>query len=336
MSNYSGLYLLREKYEALLGHFLASHQVSLNLCKAMAQKSLKYMNLRVKYFAKTPIQEVNEFTWLYKIIAKPVDYPFSGRIHNQEEFYNIFKGNGNIRELIANTWLFINNVFAVDLVGKKRISAVYELAEKSGFNMPEIEKMTAKALAYKSEQRNKKATIDDLDPKLDFVKMYWHEIRKIQVKSRIPHEYNKTNEIWSRTLKTEFEAEGGEFSPIEKRLNSKRGKEYVPWLDARFMWLPNSESQFVKAAWEKDIPLMTGLSGVTMQLFQIAYLLDIFEHEAIKTACLGYLLSTKAHSFHEIMMAAQYFNCRYDKWIDYLDIKTISENEIVTNCGYPP
>jgi hypothetical protein len=178
--------------------------------------------------------------------------------------------------------------------------------------------------------------VSELDPREDFIKMPWHKVRQEQNIMRLKNPMLKGESTWSTLTKEKFEAEGGVLSTMEKRLLNGLGADYVPWLDARKVWILDETHNFVKEAKQANVPLVTGISGFTVQIMQFARILNAGADVNARLACLGYLLPIKAHSFHEVMAAAKAFGCTYSGNSDYGEIEPLSACEIISACGLLP
>jgi hypothetical protein len=138
-------------------------------------------------------------------------------------------------------------------------------------------------------------------------------VRQEQNKMRIMKASFDDLQAWSRLTRTEFEAAGGLLSETEQQLCSKLGATYVPWLDGCNVWTLDEAHPFVQHARKAHLPLMTGISGFTVQIMQFAKLLNVGPDTHVRLVCLGYLLPIRSHSFHEIMSAAISFGCDYEE-----------------------
>ncbi len=97
----------------------------------------------------------------------------------------------------------------------------------------------------------------------------------------------------------------------------------------------NPSSQFAHEAEKNSLPMLSGLSGVTMQFQQIGRIFNLRQEEAMTLACLGFLMSTYAHNHHEVRVVSQYFDVDYSLENPY-QLPLISEQEIIANCGKIP
>lgn len=119
----------------------------------------------------------------------------------------------------------------------------------------------------------------------------------------------------------EFE-EGGKkhsaaLSEREKRLVANPrgpGDNLIPWLQGSLINVVNEEHEWVKEARKRAMPVESAISGTTSRVLNTARFFNFKgkEFPALRLAVLGYLINIKAHSFHEIMGAAQGFpECKY-------------------------
>lgn len=305
----------REYYETRLGYFLARHPLAIACAQALIGQSLRYMQVRAQTFA-TSKQQTIELERLILSCGQPLDEPFAGRIGmSVSDLARAFHGDGNIRELVTHTWRFMNNIFSQDFVGPNRIPEAFDIARKANFNIHEIQRMLWKARCFHAHinHHESPSSVSQLNPKEDFLKMPWATVRQAQDQMRFPKTSVDHPSVWSHMTRAEFEAEGGVLSRVEQQLLSKRGKQYVPWMDGRNLWALDETHPFVRHARKANIPLMTGLSGFTLQTMQFARMLNVGPDLHTRLMCLGYLLPIQAHSFHEVMAAATSFGCVYQQ-----------------------
>ncbi len=327
----------RQQYEARLGHFLAQHPLALACARAMLKKARAYIYIRTQRVSQTPIEHRAEISRSLLACGHPLDEIFAGRVgKSPPRILRVFEGHGNLRELMVHLWLFANRFFCFDLVGERRLPGALAMAGKVGFDVAEIQRALDTAIAFKQAQGgewNSTNPLDTLDATDDFIKMPWHPIRQAQEVTRVENTAQKNGAGWSTLTRGRFEADGGVFSSMENTLRSPLGEEYVPWLDARRYWLPNENAPFVQHARRNHLPVSTGLSGMTMQIMQTARMLGVGPASHVRLACLGYLLSTGAHTFHEIMATAKPFDCPYPCEGDYAQLPPLTRNEITEACG---
>lgn len=331
--------LIEEKYEAKLGHFISQHQIAIGCAQQMVKAGMRYMYARAQALAVSPQRQEAEVEGLLKACGQPLDEQFAGRIGSSvENLSAVFRGDGNIRELVTHAWRFMNNVLCHDLVGKTWIPEALSIAKQANLNVEELEHMIWQARKFHRSctRMDGLSPVSELDPREHFIKMPWHKVRQEQNIMRLKNPMLKGESIWSTVTKEEFEAEGGVLSTTEKRLLNGLGADYVPWLDARKVWLLDETHDFVKEAKQANIPLMTGISGFTVQIMQFARILNAGADVNARLVCLGYLLPIKAHSFHEVMAAAKAFGCTYSGNSDYGGIEPLSACEIISACGLLP
>lgn len=326
----------RRVYEVRLAHFLTRSSWAVRSAQRMIATARRYIEARAALsVARGPRRRI-EVIQLLQRCGRPWDDPYAGRVGlGALRLSGVFSGRGNLRELMAHVWSFARNLLCHDLVGEHRHPRWPEIAASAGFDVAAIEVMIRRARAYREGRTRQGALgIDELDAKKDFLDMPWHPLRRRQAAMRVASPGQKAR--WSTVTREEFAAMGGRLSAVENELSSGLGDELVPWIDAGKVWSLNESSSFVQEARRAGIPLVSGISGVTMQLLQIARLLNIGPPENVRLACLGYLMSTGAHSFHEVMAAAEPFGCAYDAPGNYLNIPPLLGSEIVSVCGAAP
>ena len=171
----------RQTFEVRLGHYLADHPRVRATSAQMIEVCRRYLEARAKSGAGFGNCSVHHA--LSKLL-RPVQYPFSGRVRNAKEMMEVLRGGGNVREQQCTIWLFFAAVLAEDLVGKLRHPGVYDFAGAAGLNCAVLETWVAQALDFKSRSARDEVTVATLDSRLDFLRMDWHSIRQLQLKTR--------------------------------------------------------------------------------------------------------------------------------------------------------
>ncbi|MEM7033989.1 MAG: hypothetical protein AAF629_30895 [Chloroflexota bacterium] len=327
------LVIQRETYEMRFGHFVAHHDITMRCAQAMLKTAKAYITTRAETITTRSDQQTLEVERLLKFCSLSLEEQYTGRVGNSiEQLNQVFNGRGNLREMMAHIWAFANKLLCADLVGRNKLPQAFQIADEAGLNVSKIQTMLQQARAFKSNLTDS----SQLDPKNDFFYMPWHPVRQAQETMRVKKPVIETDCAWSQLTRREFEASGGIFSEVEQRLTSGLGPNYVPWIDARNRWGLEEDHSFVQTARRLNIPMITGVSGMTMQFMQLASLLNVTPLINVRLACLGYLLSTKSHSFHEVMVAAESFGCPYRRNCDYWDVSPLTAEEIKQACGTLP
>ena len=329
---------VRRAYERRLGHFIVAHPRALSCARELIAATRRYLVARAELTATSRPRRRLEVRSLMRRCGRPLADPFAGRVGlDTERLSRLFAGDGHVRELMAHVWSFACNLLCHDLIGVRRFSSWRQAAAVAGYDLAVIETSLAQAKrAYRRRTGDSSGRVGEPDAREDFLKMPWHPVRRAQRSTRLKGPQLDVTAAWSTMTRAEFEAVGGCFSPIERRLESGLGADFVPWLDASRVWSLDPSSRLVRWAHRAGVPLVTGLSGVTMQLLLIARALNVGPLVDVRLACLGYLLSTGAHSFHEVMAVAQAFGCPYRVPCDYLELAPLSRREIVRALGAEP
>lgn len=234
----------RKSFEARLGHFIARHPIALSCARKMIKRARRYLTLRSAKFGGVTEAQDSEIAFLLKKCCLPLTDQYTGRVGDcLERLHRVFRGQANLRELMAHNWAFGNKLLCSDFVGKNRLPEALPLAAEAGLNVSALEEMIHCALAFKGTY-----SLDQLDPKEDFMKMPWHSIRQEQEAMRLKKTLQEADSLWSTQTRREFEAEGGVFSEMEQQLSSGLGAAYVPWLDAQKMWSLDEAHPVVKEA----------------------------------------------------------------------------------------
>ncbi len=327
----------RERFERGLGHALADHPIASRSAGDMLQAANRYIEIRARALGRRRAAESRYA--LMRRCASPLESHFAGRVGDGEaELRCVFAGRGNLRESMAHLWLFVCRLLFEDLAGPDRLADGLKLAADAGYDIQLLRSMLDQALRRKSEiSRHQSIRLASLDPYEDFGKMLWHPLRRQQENSRQACPTDAEEMIWSLQSRSDFVAEGGRFDSRERKLMNPLGNDLVPWMDPRRQWRPNPADAFVRASNAAAMPLATGLSGVTMQYLQFARILRMSSLLRVRVAVLGYLMSIKAHSFHEIMTTARYFGCPYAGRLEYHDLPPLKADELsILGLDLPP
>ena len=106
----------------------------------------------------------------------------------------------------------------------------------------------------------------------------------------------------------------------ENRAHGLDGK--LPFVEGMIANIVNDNSEWIKDAKALDMPLRAGPSGTTFRTMNFAAQLSV-DKPKTRLAMLGLLMPTNAHSFHEIMTAAQ-GHVPYEKKGRYLPLEPIT------------
>ena len=140
----------RKDFEARLGHFIARHPIALSCARKMIKRARRYLTLRSAKFGGVTEAQNSEIASLLKKCCLPLTDQYTGRVGDSlEQLNRVFRGQANLRELMAHNWAFGNKLLCSDLVGKNRLPNVLHLAAEAGLNVIVLEEMIHAALAFK-------------------------------------------------------------------------------------------------------------------------------------------------------------------------------------------
>jgi hypothetical protein len=182
----------RQKFEARLGHFIAQHPITIACAQELMHAALRYLKVRAGW-STTSITEQNiELEQLLQRCCLPLTDKYTGRMgHSLEHLWRVYRGQANVREMMAHLWAFTNKLFCFDVVGPDRVPEVLHIAHEAGLNVAEIQALIAQALRFKANGNN----VAGLVPKDDFIKMPWHPVRQLQHATRLPNPIALTGAI---------------------------------------------------------------------------------------------------------------------------------------------
>ncbi|MCS6915437.1 MAG: hypothetical protein RMK29_07575 [Myxococcales bacterium] len=263
-----------------------------------------------------------------------MDTEWAGRVGNTladvARIEGIFQGRGSMREKLSHVTNFVANILLEDIIPEGGLDRIKHIARQAGLNMQRL-RAREKQIQHERAKRQKDAEttggaakpIDgDTAAKLGYKRV---SEMKDSMRKKAPDQSQR----WSRTTKAEFEAQGGVLSAEEKASTvNPFGAEFLPWSEGERTWLIDYSSKIAQRAHKLNIPLVAGVSGTTAQIMDAAKFLNCRDIYNVRLAVLGYLIPVRAHSFHEIMLAARHFGCAYGGKGDYTDIKPLTSAEI--------
>ncbi|HEY4294699.1 hypothetical protein [Luteibacter sp.] len=237
-------------------------------------------------------------------IHRPVELPFAGRVGSTLDLFRVLHGEGSIREEQCVVWRVFSELIACDLVGGMRRDDSLEIAERAGFNLYHLEGWLTDAANHARARTGWDTAWNQVNPRDDFMRMDWHAIRKLQDDTRLIYSsMHQRQRYWSLGTRAEHLASGGSFSRFETRLSGPLGPGRLPWVDARRFAKPNPVSPVVQDAERSRVPMVTGVSGVSMHMHQFARVLGVDDPIGVRLVAAAYLLPIRQHSFYEILVS---------------------------------
>jgi hypothetical protein len=278
-------------------------------CAALLRERMfAYLHFRLQ--KRAFFSETTYFS-LISALKRPALDQFAGRFFSASQWYAQMKKGANLRESLANVWLFFNLIFSVDAVGKNASPCFEEIAFLADFDVEKINFYRRKAVDFYRQKHcltseDEQEILAKLEPKQDFAKIYWHESRFLQEQSRIIIS-SDLEKSWSFEKRNDFLHLGGAFSETEKRLISPRGRDFLPWLDARRLSVFNPDADINRFALSQGFSLQTGLSGVSLQMSAAGEMFGCADNQSMAKTCLLYLVPLKTHSIFEVLFVTDYF-----------------------------
>lgn len=280
---------------------LSTQRPLVRLAQCLLASAARYLGLRSLADAQTSGRSQRaHFNELLSLCGTDTRRSFVGRLGlSASEIGRVFAGLGDIRESMCHFYKFINEVLARDACGPRRRDDFTALASQSGWD---TDMLAAMLLA--AEQCAGKAA-HALEPVVEFAKIPWSPVRQWQhaMRDMLPHE----RDGWSLMTREHYVALGGVLSAAELALPpNPLGAELVPWQDAGRMFRLRESAAF-EAATASGAPLVSGISGVTLQSFVFGRVMLgalNFDARAMRDVCLHFLVATQCHSFAEVCAAA--------------------------------
>lgn len=116
----------------------------------------------------------------------------------------------------------------------------------------------------------------------------------------------------------------------------------LPWEEGGTRYKPNLSNSWIKNAVEVlKMPVVSGPSGTTDRMFQAIKYLGVWNNPVVpvdfRMSLLGWMLTSRDHSFHEIMAVAKTYGLAYEGGPDcYKNITPMAEDELRNNvCNSP-
>jgi hypothetical protein len=264
---------------------------------------------------------------------------------------------GNLREQMTFVYNFANKVLTPQLATDK--AKVLELAGKAKMDQGEIQKRAA----FMKEQAEKKALATGkpaAESGWDALGMVPQGAKADTVggeagaagktpqavssqwsarenRNKVEKEAGQapTSDATTKTA-GQAQAQGVGLSGREKEAQGITGPgDTLKWSEGAKVWVINEKDKWVQAMRALSLPLAAGPSGTTNALMNAAAMLGGAEPQAVRMACIGYLLPIKAHSLVEVLAAASAHGVGFTAGKKmYRDLKPLTEDQL-RGCGRP-
>lgn len=296
--------------EMALGVALSVHPAAVSFATALAHTCMRYMGARIALLSLPAHPEAERCASWEHMFATIGQYgrksfgldAFAGRVP-LAAIPAVFAGKGNIRETMNHSFKCFAAIIARDLCGPGMLQEDTSkwILDSAGFNTAYVRETLARALATSG-----KPSLRLLDPNFDWVKCPWSPTVQRHLAMRVQTRQYGDPQIWTHQSKADFAALGGRLSAVEQGLVNPVSDAYLPWMDPRVMFSVNYAHPFVEDALARGWPMLSGISGMTVQYLEWARMAGLEGwYKRARLALLGYLLPINAHTFHEVMSAAQ-------------------------------
>ena len=119
----------------------------------------------------------------------------------------------------------------------------------------------------------------------------------------------------------------------EKGTGPRDSSKYYNFIQGSLANVVNERHWWVKSARKLSMPIKAGVSGTTQRYMQFGRTLGVSPMNHLRLMLLGALIPTHAHSFHEIMTAAQGFpGCIYKEG-SYTQVAPLTRDELIQIAG---
>jgi hypothetical protein len=126
----------------------------------------------------------------------------------------------------------------------------------------------------------------------------------------------------------------------EKAAGGLKGDGTLNYTEGASEWIIREESNWTKVCRQLSLPLAAGPSGTTNRLMNVNSILGAVDSpEAMRLACIGYLLPINAHSLVEVCAGAAAHGAPFTMGQGlYQDLEGggVSQQEILERCGRAP
>ena len=314
------LHAARVDYEQRLGIKLMTHPVVTGMAMEMALKANEYLKARSNVILGDAANSVEALADLYKSIGKKKDASeYTGRAGKD---IDVIKGiltdedcGASLAERVGHAEA-VYRIMAGDYLGGATAGQFATIVSQAGLDASTITDLVLKVVEEWNDKnplniktKDEMSTWGDWNSDGEQTKpallgRFSSVTIQDQGKMRKEKVLLPTEKVSSKLLISEFEAMGGEFSPSELTLTSKRGPEYVPWMSGREVWLTDTTSALAQDYNQNSVPMGAGLSGSTLRLFDVAKNFGFgSDGGRVRALCMGFLLPLH-HTFQEIMVAA--------------------------------
>lgn len=323
--------------ERRLGSYLAAHPIALEWARGGCAAAWRYVSHRAAAGAP-PYDErkarVHEAVG--RVAARNADGAWAqapGRIPPEVDAARaVLQGVGHLRELMTQLRHFATEVLLADVVDPDARTDWRACADAAGFDAEAIERAVRRGLAHRRLKTSGAVEERDLEPGADVFDAPWHPIVRAMRAMRRPR---GLDDAWSRDARATFVAEGGTLSPVEKTLSGLEGPT-LPWADERRRFSLDEDHPWVREARAAGFPLCTGIAAEAVRFLMLDRMMGLQGPLEARVACLGYLLPTGTHSFHEVMDAARGVGCDYEGRCDYGDVPPMHRAELAAVVDAPP
>ncbi|MCC7107808.1 MAG: hypothetical protein IT382_00845 [Deltaproteobacteria bacterium] len=333
----------RQQFEMKLGNKLAGNPEGDAVAIEMLKKCEAYLDEKLKASGIEPAMKdyKEKKKALLDKFRTGADTVWAGRLaaeFDTMEMFEAFKkplkegaqNQAGIREKIWFIGSFFENVMAKDLVGPEMIANANDIAKKAGFAVEAIDSLVQKSVkAFQAKEGNAGKSKKDMNAWDDMAGMYGDVSVQEQGRTRhkMPADKKKDGGMSTMTV-AEFEKTGGALSANELELikdgpgfmqkvaaYKKQGmseeaavqkaisESPLPWGEGAKSFETDVDDKVKKEA--PNMPQMAGTSGTTARAFQLAQLMGVGNLNGLRTAMLGALLPIRAHSFQEVVRAAE-------------------------------
>ena len=238
--------------------------------------------------------------------ATPLDLPYAGRLGDDIATLSAFwEGDtslvpdaDSVRSIMTHFHCFITRVLGPRLPSSTLPSpqdgSVRDLAVELGWDTQLLEALL---------------DVCHPDPEdVDLARLSFHPLTHAQNSMREATGVSERDALSSMSVASFVSPDTqGQLSEFEHSLvSSDHDEPCVPWLDASQLYNVREDTFVARAARDTGVPLLTGFSGCTLRYMIFGSLIaPHIPPSTLRAASLAFLLPTRAHSFFEVIVAAQ-------------------------------
>ncbi|WP_188418897.1 eCIS core domain-containing protein [Oxalicibacterium solurbis] len=240
---------------------------------------------------------------------------FLGEAGGNEAYQAVLEKMGEIQEAVGK---------------KEKIRALHELrvlatAWSGNFHDPADDRLLATVNKVRANDKLKKRVL---------VERLQKQLEKVYSSTHRSNDDLLSGALDARLSQREKDFLMEEHAPRFDNMGAFQSNAKLPWEEGSARYKPNLNNDWTNEALNVlKMPVMTGPSGTTDRMYQaLNFLGNPTDRYDFRLALLGWMLTSKDHSFHEIMAVAKTYGCEYIPGPkSYRSIRPLTEADLRTH-----